>query len=415
VYDNSDNPFDNPNISGLNNAGVYYVIKIDDDSFQLADSIDEAYDEEPINVLDQDAPVFNSRPYGYHTFTFTPYLPYHFKLEGGAGDDTYRIKATYNGTYRSTFNINDSEGSNTLIYLWGDEGESSLVNGVYEDELFFQWDINQLNAINNKGDILSSIRTGTISRFIFSDDDRLFTPYPSFSFNLINPSSADYLDGTIEGTAGNDLFFSINGVKNKFYGAAGNDYLILNEVNGGIASGGLGNNIIGIATAAVFNQPNNLRPNHTLSYEWTSAGMSSEIDLSVGFSYVENSSGNIIASDEFRDIEYFTNVTGGGADDIIIGNQYQNILIGGGGNDTLYAGNNIYESLKIGINLVDENSNTIFYQNHGLKNGETVYLSNWDDGTFTIKLVDKNHFKLLDENDLTYDFASDFFNNTFIL
>jgi hypothetical protein len=363
-------------INGLENEESYYVIKRDDNNFELASSYQNAIYGVPIDFITDNTPWSGGFDGYDHTFTFTPKRPYHYNLEGGEGDDTYRIKSSYNGAYLSTFDINDNLGSNTLVYVGDDLGEPSSINGIYSGELFFQWDVNQLNAINSEGNLLSSIATDTISRFVYSDDPELFTPTPSYSFNLINPSAADYLDGTIEGTAGNDLFFSINGVKNKFYGGAGNDYITLNEVDGGIASGGLGNNIIGIATAAVFNQPLDNHPHHTLSYEWTSSGMSSEIDLSVGFAYVENASGNIIATDAIEGIEYFKNVTGGNADDTIIGNQYQNILIGGGGNDTLYAGNNTHTSLRIENESVDEESNTISYQRHGLKNGEYVYIDN---------------------------------------
>jgi Ca2+-binding RTX toxin-like protein len=407
-------------INGLDNGESYYVIKRDDNNFELASSYQNAIYGVPIDFITDNTPWSGGFDGYDHTFTFTPKRPYHYNLEGGEGDDTYRIKSSYNGAYLSTFDINDNLGSNTLVYVGDDLGEPSSINGIYSGELFFQWDVNQLNAINSEGNLLSSIATDTISRFVYSDDPELFTPTPSYSFNLINPSAADYLDGTIEGTAGNDLFFSINGVKNKFYGGAGNDYITLNEVDGGIASGGLGNNIIGIATAAVFNQPLDNHPHHTLSYEWTSSGMSSEIDLSVGFAYVENASGNIIATDAIEGIEYFKNVTGGNADDTIIGNQYQNILIGGGGNDTLYAGNNTHTSLRIGNESVDEESNTISYQRHGLKNGEYVFIdNNWNgpNGGFKIDLIDENHFKLLndDSDGLTYDFSSAFFNISYDL
>jgi Ca2+-binding RTX toxin-like protein len=413
VYDNNNDS----DINGLDDEGVYYVIEIDDNNFQLAGSFEYAIVGIPLNSFEQELTSLNRPNSSQHTFTFTPYRPYHFNLEGGAGDDTYRIKASYNEAYLSTFDINDSQGSNTLVYVGNDIDEPSSINGIYPGELFFQWDINQLNAINSEGNLLSSIATGTISRFVYSDDPVLFTPYSSYSFNLINPSAADYLDGTIEGTAGNDLFFSINGVKNKFYGGAGNDYITLNEIDGGIASGGLGNNIIGVATAAVFNQPFENHPHHTLSYEWTSSGMSSEVDLTVGFTYVENASGNIIATDEIEGMEYFKNVTGGNADDTIIGNQYQNILIGGGGNDTLYAGNNTHINFFVENKFVDEESNTIFYQHHGLKNGESIeineYVNGGPSGSFIIDLVDENQFKLLNDDGSTYDFSSVFFNASY--
>ncbi|QDD11047.1 calcium-binding protein [Candidatus Methylopumilus planktonicus] len=402
-------------INGLENEGSYYVIKKDDNNFVLASTYENSINLTPINFLTDDIPWSGDFSGSDHTFTFTPNLPYHFNLEGGAGDDTYRIKASYNEAYLSTFDINDSLGSNTLVYLWGDAGDPSQVNGVYRDELFFQWDVNQLNVINYEGDLFSTIATGTISRFVYSDDDELFTPWSTYSFNLINPTAADYLDGTIDGTSGNDLFFSINGVKNKFYGGAGNDWITLNEVDGGIASGGLGNNIISIATAAVFNQPFDDHPNHTLSYEWTSLGMSSEVDLTVGFAYVESAAGNIIATDEFRDIEYFTNVTGGNANDTIIGNASQNVLVGGGGNDTIYAGNNLHPDYYFHTDSVDPETNIIFSPGHGFLNGESVYTnSNYGPSgdTRSVIVIDQDHFKL--SGDLagsSYDFSGNFFAN----
>jgi Ca2+-binding RTX toxin-like protein len=409
-------------IYGLDDGVVYYVIKIDDNNFVLAETREDAFDDLPINALGTvNSPNDpNDRPRGSdHTFTFTPTLPYHFHLEGGEGDDTYRIKSSYNEAYLSTFEINDTIGSNTLVYLWGDAGDPSWVNGVYQDELFFQWDVNQLHAINYQGDLLSSIATGTISRFVYSDNEELFTPVPRYSFNLINPSASDYLDGTIEGTSGDDQFFSINGVRNKFYGAAGNDYIILNGVHGGIASGGLGNNIIQIAATAFLNQPYEESPNHTLSYEWTSLGMTSEVDLTIGFAYVENSSGNIIATDEISrdDInskKYFTNVTGGNANDTIIGNEYQNILVGGGGNDTIYAGNNTHMAYDFNADSVDSETDIIYIRNHGFENGEVVEISSMSGpggiGGFSVIFIDRDHFKLFDDLEgIPYVFSGNFF------
>ena len=409
-------------IYGLDDGEVYYVIKIDDNNFVLAETREDAFNDLPINALGTDNSPNdpNDRPSGTdHTFTFTPTLPYHFHLEGGEGDDTYRIKSSYNEAYLSTFEINDTRGSNTLVYLWGDAGDPSWVNGVYRDELFFQWDVNQLHAINYQGDLLSSIATGTISRFVYSDDDELLTPWSRYSFNLINPSASDYLDGTIEGTSGDDQFFSINGVKNKFYGAAGNDYIILNAAHGGIASGGLGNNNIQIAATAFLNQPYEESPNHTLSYEWTSLGMTSEVDLTIGFAYVENSSGNIIATDEISrdDInskKYFTNVTGGNANDTIIGNEYQNILVGGGGNDTIYAGNNTHTVYDFNADSVDSETDIIYLRNHGFENGEVVEISSMSGpggiGGFSVIFIDQDHFKLFDDLEgIPYVFSGNFF------
>jgi Ca2+-binding RTX toxin-like protein len=224
------------------------------------------------------------------------------------------------------FELNDSAGTDTLILALDLESN---------EEPYFRWDAGRLTINNYNGTQLGSIATGVIENIAITSDNQYFNPL--ITWTLLNPTTAQFSSGVLTGGATNDAMLAIAGVRQRFDGGAGNDLIQMNGVSGGVATGGLGNNWISMQSLEGLNTT----PLHTLSYTWTAAGATSEVDLNSGFSYVLSSAGATLATDDFTsNIDAFPNVVGGAANDVIRGNGQVNILDGGAGDDVIYSGLN---------------------------------------------------------------------------
>jgi Ca2+-binding RTX toxin-like protein len=247
-------------------------------------------------------------------------------LDGGAGNDIYRLSLYGLDSVAPKFELNDSAGTDTLIVA---------LDLQSNDEPYFRWDAGRLTINNYNGTQLGSIATGVIENIAITTDNKYFNPLVTWT--LLNPTTAQFSSGVLTAGATNDGMLAIAGVRQRFDGGAGNDLIQMNGVSGGVVTGGLGNNWISMQSLEGLNAT----PLHTLSYTWTVAGSTSEVDLNSGFSYVLSSTGASLATDDFTsNIDAFPNVIGGAANDVIRGNGQVNILDGGAGDDVIYSGLN---------------------------------------------------------------------------
>jgi Ca2+-binding RTX toxin-like protein len=280
-------------------------------------------------------------------------------LDGGAGNDLYRISLFLdNNLALPKFEIADSGGIDTLALAF--DMSSDAAPYVY-------WADGFLNVLTADETLIGNVAPGVIERIRFSNDEQYFTS-PFKDMVLINPTAKTFTGATIgrlTGAATDDALIAMAGLRLNYDGGAGDDFIELNGISGGIAMGGAGKNLI-----AVRNDQNRM-PNqisHTLASSWTAAGMVSEIDLNYGFSYVVNATGVFQGSDNFVDSkQFFANVIAGGANDVIRGNDRANLLDGGAGDDLIYSG----QSPSVGLEgdrliggvgndiLIDENTGLI--------------------------------------------------------
>jgi Ca2+-binding RTX toxin-like protein len=212
------------------------------------------------------------------------------------------------------------------------------------------------------GAVFANIAAGVIENIAFSSDNTYFTPWKSFV--LVNPTlgaTGTFASGKLTGAATNDALISMTGVRLNYDGGAGDDLISLNEISGGIAIGGAGNNLINVrALSASYDNNDNPLIKHTLSYSWTSAGQISEINLNAGYSYVVSATGASVASDNFAgNQDFFPYVIGGAANDTIRGNWLANILDGGAGDDVIYSGLSHLDNPSIRDTLIGNLGNDI--------------------------------------------------------
>jgi Ca2+-binding RTX toxin-like protein len=286
-------------------------------------------------------------------------------LDGGAGNDTYRISTWNTQTTLPTFEISDSAGTDTIIVS---------LDPNSDEESWSIWDSGQLSVRRYDGAVFSNINAGVIENIAFSFDNAYFTPWKTFV--LINPSlgaTGTFASGKLTGAATNDALISMTGVRLNYDGGAGDDLISLNEISGGVAIGGAGNNLINVrALSASYDDNDQPLIKHTLSYSWTSAGQLSEIDLNTGFSYVVSATGTSVASDNFSgNQDFFPYVIGGAANDTIRGNFLANILDGGAGDDVIYSGLFDLDNASIRDTLIGNIGNDILIDqtNHAIMDG----------------------------------------------
>ena len=258
-------------------------------------------------------------------------------LDGGAGNDTYRL-SLLGQPLGDNFKveINDIVGNNTLVIALNDD--SSLL--PYYDPASGTFRLLYADRRSANGgdlkyqEILSVSQNAaqkTFQNVIISDEDKFFTP--QYSLNLV-------LSGAI-GTAGNDLIVPTSGTKQIYDGAAGDDYILVGGEPGSIVIGGAGFNQIGVVDRQFYP---GYDLNHTLSYAWNAAGAFTDINLEYGYSYAYTAAGVRIASDRISEKEAFPNVIGGASNDTITGNRYANRLEGAAGNDILISGRNVADT-----------------------------------------------------------------------
>ena len=149
----------------------------------------------------------------------------------------------------------------------------------------------------------------------------------------MNPTATTFASGRLTGAATADVLLPMIGVALNYEGGGGDDLIILGAVTGSVASGGTGNNLI------LVDENYGRNPLNTLSYAWTPAGGSGEIDLKNGYSFIADAAGTLQGTDRFE-TGSFVNVVGGAANETIRGNQSVNRLDGGLGDDVLFSGQN---------------------------------------------------------------------------
>lgn len=244
-------------------------------------------------------------------------------LYGGAGNDVLEGREGNNVLY-------GGEGINTLSYAGSNAAvtvdlEAGTASGGHADgDSFFDMH-NVVGSAHN--DTLSALEAGSVLYGGGGDD------------TLIGRSGND----TLYGGDGNDTLNSGDG-NNLLYGGAGDDLLVGGSgVNGFF--GGAGSD--------------------TVDYSASNAGV--EVNLATGVG-----AGGYAEGDSYNSIE---NVIGSDQDDILIGNNQNNILEGGEGNDLLIAGggnNQLFggdgdDTLRSGAgsNLLDggDGNDTVSYEN----------------------------------------------------
>jgi Ca2+-binding RTX toxin-like protein len=283
-------------------------------------------------------------------------------LDGGAGNDLYRISLFLGAENLALpkFEIADSGGIDTLALAF----DMSSDAGPY-----VYWADGFLNVLTSDEKLIGNAAPGVIERIRFSNDEDYFTS-PFKDMVLINPTATTYSGttvGRLTGAATDDALIAMAGLRLNYEGGAGDDFIELNGISGGIAMGGAGKNLIAVRNDQHI-MPNPI--SHTLASSWTAAGMVSEIDLNYGFSYVVNAAGVFQGSDNFVDSkQFFANVIAGGANDVIRGNDRANLLDGGAGDDLIYSGQS--PLLVLGLErdrliggagndiLIDENTGSI--------------------------------------------------------
>lgn len=267
-------------------------------------------------------------------------------MDGGAGDDTYRMLLPlneggqeFNWNRQARFEITDSGGNDTLVMQLDENYELIYDNArgrfVQMGGFGEEWGWNNGDAPPAQLEPLEigSFAVNTIERVVLSDDSRFFAP--TISFALYNPKAADFGpagNARFTGTAGNDAILASLGVRAAAVdGGAGDDFIQIAAYDGTVVSGGLGNNIL-----EDLNIPGADLGAVTLSYATFAAGPLT-VDLRGGYAFGIDATDKLVLSDRFSDSLAY-NVIGGGSNDVIIGNGNRNRLDGGAGNDLIYAG-----------------------------------------------------------------------------
>jgi Ca2+-binding RTX toxin-like protein len=292
-------------------------------------------------------------------------------MDGGAGDDTYRLLLpgeqweTDKWNRQARYEIRDQAGTDTLVLEV--DNEFSLVYD-HARKRFVQLD----SYGGERGVQLEPLEIGSfdvnaIERVIFSDDSRFFSS--GLAFTLFKPQDSNFsVAGTttapgsaqFTGTAGNDLILGALGIRTNVDGGAGDDFISVAAIEGTVISGGLGNNIIDH-----IDLPDGQNGAVTLSYSHLAAGSSLTVDLGLGYAFAVDGTDRLIQTDRFGDGNAL-NIIGGASNDVIIGDKNRNRLDGGGGHDLLYA--------------VKGSTNAQFGAQFGSDNGyryPTTVLSDW--------------------------------------
>jgi Ca2+-binding RTX toxin-like protein len=255
-------------------------------------------------------------------------------LDGGAGDDNYRVIINQPDI---NIRIEDSAGKDTLTLY-------ALNHDVFDIDVL--WDGNELRVISYTDDGNSTRRNIVLAANTDTLENLFFVPYANeqswysttaVGGNLVKPTADSYSKGKMTGTAGNDVLLALPNIRQDYDGGKGNDVILVGNVSGNIISGGEGNNIINQSTYVDYISTGPIR--NTISYAWTAAGAFGEIDLQTGLGYVSDKAGALLGSDRW-DAGLFTDVIGGAADERIKGSEYGNKLDGGAGNDIIYSGGN---------------------------------------------------------------------------
>lgn len=255
-------------------------------------------------------------------------------LDGGAGDDNYRVIINQPDI---NIRIEDSAGKDTLTLY-------ALNHDVFDIDVL--WDGNELRVISYTNDGISTRRNIVLAADTNTLENLFFVPYANeqswysttaVGGNLVKPTADSYSKGKMTGTAGNDVLLALPSIRQDYDGGKGNDVILVGNVSGNIISGGEGNNIINQSTYVDYISTGPIR--NTISYAWTAAGAFGEINLQSGLGYVSDKAGALLGSDRW-DAGLFTDVIGGAADERIKGSEYGNKLDGGAGNDIIYSGGN---------------------------------------------------------------------------
>ena len=245
-------------------------------------------------------------------------------IDGGVGNDHYRVAFGENWRDATAEIIIDGRiGLNQLTVELPDGDGPGL-----------WWDSEGLRIGPNDPQKSPTLTAGfNTIRQINITHDPIYFSMPVIQGALVNPTAAQLNSGQLFGGNNADVLLPIAGVQLNYDGRGGDDLIIMNDVAGGIVSGGPGNDIIFV------NAPNATAPLHTLSYTWTAPRMEAEIYLDFGFGFVTDFRGNLVGSDRF-DGEYFHSVIGGRGNETIYGNRFANVLDGGAGDDILFSGRN---------------------------------------------------------------------------
>lgn len=296
-------------------------------------------------------------------------------LDGGLGNDHFRVIIDQAQAPAESIRIEDSGGRDRLtIFVQGSDIDFDPV-----------WDAGELRIFGSDNEMSGNPRpfltasTGTLEEFYihsFWSNDWYKSP-TMWGGALVNPNAVAYSTGRMSGGATDDVLLPILGVVLNYDGGAGNDLIVLNDVSGGVVSGGQGNNVI-------FMLDSELDARYTISYAWAAGTSEGFIDLSNGYSYVVNkSNGQLLGVDRWEN-GTITDVIGGAGDERIFGSDVANRIDGGAGNDIIYSGRN---TERLSANDIDfdyliggAGNDILIDESHWLSNG---WSGEWRGGEYS--------------------------------